>query len=482
MLRLRTAAVALGAVALLAPAVARADFTPAPALPALDPQHWQDQQTMSWNDYKPIPGLDWATSGAVPTKTNLRIALVAFDFPDQPFVITKPKGSDPYGNPQIDPVARQDVPKFYADFFNKPSALNHGQTINGYWMQQSGGKIGIGDIKTFGPYQMPKNLYQYGLNDGFGQNSGANNVCPAQTTTTGAQSAVSTIAVSSSKFFYASDSINITGVSPSGAKTVTAIPDDTHITLSTPVTVPANAAIQDCMGNFDTDSANLWHQQAGCNSDSACGADVHLFIYAGYDETSVWQEFGPMIFQNKEDIPRVPWGNPNPLLPNYAVSRYVPWTTYLAAQEQWGESSIRQGESSGTITHELSHHLFSVGDNNNNPYATPYHRVGSGPWDMMDRGSFNGPGGPHNRWEVPAQDGASMGAEHTLRSKIGMGFVDPKNVLTLNRNGLAQSGPRGDRRGRARGQHGPRRPQGRGARGRAGELRRCHADRPRGGV
>ena len=34
---------------------------------------------------------------------------------------------------------------------------------------------------------------------------------------------------------------------------------------------------------------------------------------------------------------------------------------------------------------------------------------------MMDRGSFNGPGGPHNRWEVPAQYGASMGAEHTLR-------------------------------------------------------------------
>src|SRR5262249_46536269 len=96
--------------------------------------------------------------------------------------------------------------------------------------------------------------------------------------------------------------------------------------------------------------------------------------------------------------------------------------------------------SSGTITHELSHHLFSVGDNNNNPYITPYHRVGSGPWDMMDRGSFNGPGGPHNRWEVPAQDGASMGAEHTLRSKAGMGFVPPATVLRLNRDGLAKSG------------------------------------------
>src|SRR5215472_7135423 len=59
---------------------------------------------------------------------------------------------------------------------------------------------------------------------------------------------------------------------------------------------------------------------------------------------------------------------------------------------------------------------------------------------MMDRGSFNGPGGPHNRWEVPAQDGASMGAEQTLRNKIGMGFVPYASVLRLNRDGLAQSG------------------------------------------
>ena len=34
--------------------------------------------------------------------------------------------------------------------------------------------------------------------------------------------------------------------------------------------------------------------------------------------------------------------------------------------------------------------------------SQPYHRVGSGPWDIMDRGSFNGPGGPHRRWVVPA--------------------------------------------------------------------------------
>ncbi len=434
---LKKAVAVVGAALLFAPAVAAADFTPAPPAAPLDPQNWQDQQTMSWNDYKPVPGHNWATDGKTPTDRSVTIALVAFDFPDQPFVITQPKGSDPFGNPQLPPIARADVPKFYADFFNKPSALNHNQTINGYWMEQSGGKIGITDIKTYGPYRMPKRLAQYGVND-IGQNHGTTgNGCQGATTVLGAQTAVTNVAVTDASVFYVGDVITFgTGTS---TRTVLAIPDATHVTVSAAVTAAAGSPVQDCINtNFNTDAANLWRADTGCTGN--CGQTIHLFIYAGYDETSVWQEFGEMMFQNKEDVPRAVWGNPNPALPNWVISRYVDWTSWFAGEQQWGESSIRQGESSGTITHEISHNIFSVGDNNNNPYVTPYHRVGSGTWDMMDRGSFNGPGGPHNRWQVPAQYGASMGAEHTLRSKIGMGFVKPANVLRLNRNGLAQSG------------------------------------------
>ena len=100
------------------------------------------------------------------------------------------------------------------------------------------------------------------------------------------------------------------------------------------------------------------------------------------------------------------------------MTRYEPWTSWKAGQMQWGLSSVRQGESSGTLTHEIVHFAFRVGDNNNNPYAEPYHRVGSGPWDIMDRGSFNGPGGPHRRWVVPAAEGASMPAGLMLRSNV----------------------------------------------------------------
>ncbi len=338
-------------------------------LPApLDSQQVRDQQEMTWTDYRPIPGKNWADPTLVP-KRALHIALVAVDFDDQPFVITLPKGSDPFGNPQVDPVPREKVPQFYADFYNKPGAFNHGQTINGYWMEQSRGKIGIPLLDTYGPYRMPKKLFQYGLNE-WGQQGG----CPAGYV---------------------------------------------------------------CDGDLEVDADALWRAAAGENI--AAKYDIVLRIYAGYDETSVWQEFGEMKFQSSDHIPPA-WGNPDTGKPRWVATRYVPWTSWKAGQMQWGNSSMRQGENSGTITHEIAHYAFDTGDNNNNPYVKPYRRVGSGPWDIMDRGSFNGPGGPHRRWVVPAAEGAAMPAGFMLRNRIRFGFVSPEEVLKLSRNGLAASG------------------------------------------
>ena len=123
---------------------------------------------MTWADYHPIPGRNWADPSLKPAR-GFHLAVVGIDFPDQPFVITLPKGSDPFGNPQIDPVPREKVPQFYADFWMKPGDVNHGQTINGYWMEQSRGKFGITEVESFGPYRMPKPIWAYGLNE-YGQN------------------------------------------------------------------------------------------------------------------------------------------------------------------------------------------------------------------------------------------------------------------------------------------------------------------------
>jgi hypothetical protein len=132
--------------------------------PPIDPQKVQDQDDMTWADYKPIPGKNWADPSLKPER-GFKMALVAIDFPDQPFVITHPKKTEIFGNPQIDAVPREKVPQFYADFWGKPSEINHGQTINGYWMEQSRGKFGISSIEAFGPYKMPKPFWAYGLND-----------------------------------------------------------------------------------------------------------------------------------------------------------------------------------------------------------------------------------------------------------------------------------------------------------------------------
>lgn len=340
---------------------------PVPFAP-FDPQCLQDQQDMTWADYHPTPGKDWTDPALAPGR-KLRIALVAVDFPDQPFVITLPKKSDLFGNPQIDPIARAQVPRFYADFYNQPGTINHGHTINGYWMEQSRGRVGIPPMDVYGPYRMPKNFFQYGLNEWKQQ-----------------------------------------GGCPGGFK---------------------------CNGKLEADADALWRADAGPGIKKKY--DIVLRIYAGYDETSIWQEFGEMKFQTRDDI-TAEWGNPNTSKPRWVVTRYVPWTSWKAGQMQWGLSTIRQGENSGTITHEISHYAFKIGDNNNNPYTTPFRRAGSGPWDIMDRGSFNGPGGPHRRWVIPASEGAAMPAGFMLRSRMRFGFIGPETVLQLSRKRLAQTG------------------------------------------
>jgi len=336
-------------------------------VPIIDPQIFQDQDEMTWNDYKPIPGKNWADPSLKPGR-QIRIALIAIDFPDQPFVVTLPKQSDLFGNPQIDAISREKVAQFYADFYNTPNEFNHGHTINGYWMEQSRGQVGVAKIDAFGPFRMPKNLWEYGCNE-WGQ-------------------------------------VN-----------------------ATPTGNPAR-------GRMERDCDSIWKVE---NGDLMKNYDAVLRIYAGYDETGIWQEFGEMKFSSKDDIP-VEWGNPDPTKPRWIKTRYVDWTSWKAGAQQWGLSSLRQGENSGTITHEIGHYLFRTGDNNNNPYVQPYRRVGSGTWDMMDRGSFNGPEGPHSRWKVPAIAGASMPAGLMLRQKLNFKFVSEDQVLFLNRNDLAKSG------------------------------------------
>ncbi|ROO62440.1 M6 family metalloprotease-like protein [Micromonospora sp. Llam0] len=340
----------------------------------LDPQYWQNPDTMTWEDWVAVPGRDWADPTVTGSERNFDIALVTLDYPDQPFVVTQRARSTPFGNPQASAanIPRDQVTQFYTDFLNTPNDLNKGHTLHEYWMQDSNGRYGV-DLTGFGPYEMPSKSYQYGIDNGF--NPGA---CPAG---------------------------------------------------------------EQCARNIRTDGLGAWRAAVG--DEVADSYELVFILSAGQDESSTWQEFGQMMFQTKEDVPDA-WGPPDPNLPNWARTRYVEWTSWKAAASIWpnadGRSST-QVESSGiaVYAHELSH-LLSIGDNYNNPYGTPLRRTYTGIWGMMSRGSFNGPGGPHSRWQIPQTGGTSMGSLHMVRDKIKIGLLGEEHLLRVSREALASSG------------------------------------------
>jgi len=196
-----------------------------------------------------------------------------------------------------------------------------------------------------------------------------------------------------------------------------------------------------CNKNIRTDARAAWVTATG--PEVPAGFDFVFYLSAGQDESSTWQEFGMMKFPTKEDVSDE-FGPPDPNLPNWSNTRYVEWTSWLAGASIWpnaGGGSSTQAESSGmaVYAHELSH-ILGIGDNYNNPYGVPPRRAYTGIWEMLSRGSFNGPGGPHSRWMIPATGGASMGAQHMLRNKIKLQMVDEQNVLRLSRDALKTSG------------------------------------------
>ncbi|WP_328603947.1 M6 family metalloprotease domain-containing protein [Amycolatopsis sp. NBC_00345] len=339
----------------------------------IDASRWTDQAAMTWDDYRKIPGTDWADPALKPTQRTFKGAVVLTDYPDQDFVVTKAPHSTVFGNPgpSAHDLPRDGVAKYYQDFLNKPEALNHGHTINEYWMEDSGGRLGV-DLTAFGPYRMPGKSFEYGME--FQQ-----------------------------------------GACPKGAN---------------------------CNRNLRTDAAAAWRADVGPVADQF---DFVFFLSAGQDESSTWQEFGEMKFGTKEAVPDE-FGPPgDETLPNWADTRYVPWTSWASAASIWPNAqngSSTQAESSGqaVYAHEFSH-ILGIGDNYNNPFGDPPQRSYTGPWEMLSRGSFNGPGGPHTRWQIPATEGGSMGAHHMLRNKLKLGIVDPADVLRLDRDQLAKTGP-----------------------------------------
>jgi hypothetical protein len=61
-----------------APSTAQKTTGPASLAP-IDPQRVQDQDAMTWADYRPIPGRNWADPALKPER-GFRLAVVGIDF------------------------------------------------------------------------------------------------------------------------------------------------------------------------------------------------------------------------------------------------------------------------------------------------------------------------------------------------------------------------------------------------------------------
>ncbi|RKQ93170.1 M6 family metalloprotease-like protein [Solirubrobacter pauli] len=388
----------LAAAVAAATAVAASPATAAPPAP-LDKQNWSFQDNLTWADYKKLPGPDYSDPALTPTARcsntapvvgppcKWRVALILVDYPDKPFTITQAAGATVFGTPsaKAHSIPREQVPQFYADFLNKPSELNNFQTINRYWMENSYGKYGV-ELVPYGPYRMPLESYRYNITSDM---NNLDNDCPNPTR---------------------------------------AVPNPNP-----------------CNQNYNNAVTALWN--ANTTAAERATFNNQYRVSAGQDESGSWQEFGEMRFTAPETVtdafgPKL--FDPTHPRGNWAKTRYVPWTSWASASTIWPSasgSSSTEAESSGmgVYAHELSHNL-GLPDNYNNPFAPVPQRTAGGMWDMMSRGSFNGPGGQHTRWQIPPTDGGSLGAQHGVRNKQKLGFLAADDVLTLNRGGLAQTG------------------------------------------
>ena len=351
----------------------------------LDPKSWEVPEDMTWRDYRPVPHVPYYDKDYEPAKT-MHAALILGDFPDYKFRV-EATNRDVTGQRGL---GVKDPAQYWTHYLFKnenPRAPQRGHTVDEYWLENSYGQIGV-DAEGFGPYTMDDKYYEYGIRD-FGTDAD----CPD---------------------------------GPDGCKAG----DD-----PTGLTGPFDVELLE-KSTADVEAAQIEHQKE---------FDFRFFLHAGYDESGTWLNYGQAIFPKPGAVTEKFGPTSHPDHRNWATTRYVPWSSWWSAQHIWSHALpgalSTQGESDGgsTYANELSH-IFGILDNYNNPYAENPRRAYSGPWDMMSRGTFNGPGGPFERWSIPPTEGGTMGSHHMIRNKVRLGFLPASEVLTLQRAALDAAG------------------------------------------
>ena len=93
-----TAAIAVAPSAAIPP-----DAENHPLLQPIDAQNWVDQGELTWDDYTDVPDRKpeyYDPTASVGSQNQYKTAIILIDFQDQPFLISQPPESHPFGNPQ----------------------------------------------------------------------------------------------------------------------------------------------------------------------------------------------------------------------------------------------------------------------------------------------------------------------------------------------------------------------------------------------
>ena len=181
-----------------------------------------------------------------------------------------------------------------------------------------------------------------------------------------------------------------------------------------------------CNRNIRTDGRAAWVADVG--AEVPAQFDFIFFLTAGQDESSTWQEFGPMKFPTKEDVTDE-FGPPDPGAAELVADPLRRVDVVGGAARRSGPTPAaaprpRPRAPAWPSTRTSSATSSASATTTTTRSACPPRRAYTGIWEMLSRGTFNGPGGPHSRWMIPPTGGASMGAQHMLRNKIKLGMVD----------------------------------------------------------
>ncbi|MDR2712192.1 MAG: hypothetical protein LBB91_03640 [Clostridiales bacterium] len=442
----------------------------------IDPQSWKLQEDMTWDDMLPNPVINWMNDlnpdgiinpKAAGNKEPIKGALLLVDFWDRPFISAQPLHSDMLGyyfhnpdgtqqteisyNPLIH-IDEEELAQWMADFIGKPTADNHGASVDEYWRENSYGKWAI-EVDAYGPFTLQGFEMEYGLDYTYWSDYPPAFRRGAASGRSGSRSLTSeSVALARDNGVYLGD-YDFFFILHAGYDESNAWLEFGPMQWSAPRDVPYQYGAGAKMEQIE--KILTAHPEYLLSLDTRGGYNQSTAIRdaANQVRAGTFSEF--KFPQADWDWYRdYSWGNAAP-------TRYVPWTAWLYATAAWASSGTatvprspangggnvskqfsQQGENNGmgTYAHEFGH-ILSHADNYENPWAiTRSPRADY--WDLMSRGDRNGPFGYHARWSVPGGLEAHGTPSHMMMlSKKRAGYYDDGDVYELSVAQLKANGP-----------------------------------------